>query len=201
MQSLFGGLSIALVLAILAVATPTTPHRARQSPQPCTYYACPATLQTSTLDYTTYSNGQLNCNYGSGNCYYAASNLQYLSSRDESDPVGASSPGCLYGVCVYQPPCNTAFTCATLSTNGYYKVSGGPTPLIGIGAGLTCIYQSPSSADSITCEYQASTGELVNGPPTCPSVGCTATSRRGWEGIAPRELQSSEDILEDLRPW
>ncbi|KZT61462.1 hypothetical protein CALCODRAFT_491276 [Calocera cornea HHB12733] len=171
---------LALTLSSLTRATPTSPHRARQSPPSCSYYSCPSDSSNGTLSVVELAFGQLLCAYGTEEmCYYGSTS---------PSPLQTSSAGCLNAVCTQQSACSTTFSqCPPFTEDGFITSTLGYLPdWQGIpGNTVVCNYegQSMSGTEEVDyqCYYAEMTGQLVavSGGVTCPTTSlCASSSRR-----------------------
>ncbi|KZT61470.1 hypothetical protein CALCODRAFT_491292, partial [Calocera cornea HHB12733] len=62
---------VEFVLLCSALGTPTSPHRARQSPSPCSFYSCPPTGPGGAAITSLQLSGTgLTCRYSDLDCFY-----------------------------------------------------------------------------------------------------------------------------------
>ncbi|KZT61463.1 hypothetical protein CALCODRAFT_491277 [Calocera cornea HHB12733] len=88
---------LALTFSGTAIATPTSPHHARQSAAPCTYYSCPLQgpkgidLDITQREPDSNFNPVLVCDYGSSSCLYSNSSPTPLLCHRMDAPLLSAS--------------------------------------------------------------------------------------------------------------
>ncbi|KZT61464.1 hypothetical protein CALCODRAFT_491279 [Calocera cornea HHB12733] len=202
---------LALAFCGAAMATPTSPHRARQSSGPCSWYTCPPNYGPDGIALNTIApsgDGGFMCTYEGG---LSDGGLQAICqySTSSTTPLSSSSVECPTSVCVQAPACNTVYSqCPAADSDGdlfdqhpfvldQFEGINGPV--------LACDYPILSGPDKDavwSCYYAELTGQLVEGGGPCATTSlCGSSARRGWEAITTRETLSEEEAIEDLRPW
>ncbi|KZT61477.1 hypothetical protein CALCODRAFT_491301 [Calocera cornea HHB12733] len=183
-----------LLLAVVALATPTTPHRARQSQSVYSFYICAdETAQGDSRIVTVVSSDQIQC-------VYADDNGDITNTCNYSLSTGIGDAGCPPLVTEQQPACPT-FTCPLALRDGTPLTNGGRGMSLNGVITTDCLY-TDQYGDFWNCLYASATGELlVDFGGVCFPVLICPTSTKRWVPLVPREPQTLEDTLEDSVPW